>query len=208
MRRFYDIIENTIIELFEDFRQNPEDYENEKILTYKFYDIISKKGFNNYNFRWEYPTKAFYRGDKPDDSSKNHKDMDICFIEDSSNSIPFALEFKLKLTKEGENNFNRSNFDVIDPDFNELVYSENMINIGFIIFFAFVKIVNNGEREEVHPQNKGYFFDKFEKLISQIESDKTIKIIFACIDNIDGDRTYSIRHNFNNGYAEVLDKQY
>ena len=208
MRRLYDIIENTIIELFEDFKQNPEDYENEKILTYKFYDIISKKGFQNYNFRWEYPTKAFYRGDEPDNSSKKHKDMDICFIEDSSNSVPFALEFKLKLTNEGENNFNPSNFDVIDPDFNELIYSENMINIGFIIFFAFIKIVTNEERKKVHPQNKGYFFDKFEKLISQIESENTIKIIFACIDNIDGYRTCSIRHNFNNVHAEVLDKQY
>ena len=204
-----DIIENSILKLLEDFKQNPEIYENERILTYKFYDIILQNGFQGYKFRWEYPTKAFYSGDEPDTSSKNHKEMDICFIEeDSSNSVPYALEFKLKLTNKNENNFNPSNFDDIDPDFDELVYSENMINIGFIIFLTFIKIENDKGRERKHPGNKKMFFSKFDQLNDKIISDKTIKIIFTCIDNIDGLRTCSIRHNFNNGYAEVIDKQY
>jgi len=204
-----DIIENSILQLFEDFKHNPEIYENERILTYKFCDIILQNGFQGYKFRWEYPTKAYYRGDKPDTSSKKHKEMDICFIkEDSSNSVPYALEFKLKLTNKNENNFNRSNFNDIDPDFDEFVYSENMIDIGFIIFFTYIKIENDMGRERKHPENKTKFFLKFDILNSKIISDKTVKIIFACIDNIDGLRTCSIRHNFNNGYAEVLDKQY
>ena len=204
-----DIIENSILQLFEDFKQNPEIYENERILRYKFYDIILQNGLQGYKFRWEYLTKAFYSGDKPDSSSKEHKEMDICFIEkDSSNSVPYALEFKFKLTNKNENNFNPSNFKAIDTDFDELVYSENMINIGFIIFFTFIKIENDKGRERKHPGNKKKFFYKFDQLNSKIRSDKTIKIIFACVDNIDGLRTCSIRHNFNNGYAEVLDKQY
>ena len=50
-----DIIEKSIIELFDYFKKsNPEYLKDEKNLIYKFCDIIIKKDLKEYNFRWEY----------------------------------------------------------------------------------------------------------------------------------------------------------
>ncbi len=164
-KKMDDIIKESIIELFEEFKRNPEAFKDEKILTYKFYDIIINKNHHEYKFRWEFPTKAFYRRHTPNDTSKKHKYIDICFIKDDSDLVPYALEFKLKLNKmdiqsnENENEFNPSNFRVIDADFDELCYQINKIIHGYVIFFTFGKIINDSDRETAHIQNKRKFFD-------------------------------------------------
>ncbi|MDD5472613.1 MAG: hypothetical protein PHU34_00535 [Candidatus Methanoperedens sp.] len=209
-----NIIDGCIIELFEEFKRNPESFKEEKILTYKFYDIFITKDYEDYKFRWEYPTKVHYRGDIPDDMARKHKSIDLCFIkEDSSDSVPYALEFKLKLnkvdTKSNEDNeFTPSNFKDIDPDFDELCYPKNKINTGYVIFFAFGRIINNLRREKAHNKNKIKFFDKYEELKNKISPIQRIKVIFVCVDNINGKYTYSIKHNMNNGFPEALNKEY
>jgi len=206
-----DIIEKSIIELFDDFKSNPEYFKDEKNLIYKFCDIIIKKDLNEYNFRWEYFTNVLYNGHVPDPNG-TPKEIDICFVEnDFTDSIPYAMEFKFKrnifIDGIDINEFYPSKFDVIDPDFEELQHPDNKINKGYIIFFCLGKIINNQERKVAHIQNKSKFFDKYKILESKIKND-AIKIIFACIDNIDGRHTYSIMHNLNNTFPKALDEEY
>jgi len=206
-----DTIEKSIIELFDEFKTNPDYFIDEKNLIYKFCDIIIRKHTKEYNLRWEYFTNVHYKGHVPDPNGIP-KEIDICFVEnDFIDSIPYAMEFKFKrnIFKEGIdiNEFYPSQFDVIDPDFEELQHPDNKINKGYIIFFSLGKIINNQEREEAHLKNKSKFFDKYEILKSKIKNDG-IKIIFVCIDNIDGRNTYSIMHNLNNTFPEALNIEY
>ena len=83
----------------------------------------------------------------------------------------------------------------------KLQHPDNKINKGYIIFFCLGKIINNQERKVAHIQNK------YKILESKIKNDG-IKIIFACIDNIDGRHTYSIMHNINNTFPKALDEEY
>ncbi len=162
-----DVIEESIIKLFEDFKQNPEYFKLEDDLRYKFYDIITKKN-NEYKFRWEYQTNMTYNGDIADENSKRHKKIDICFIkDDSSDLVPYSLEFKLLLTKRvsgigEEDEFYSSKFKIIDPDFDELCERRNRIDVGYIIFFSFVKIIDDQDKKDAHVNNKKEFFKKYE----------------------------------------------
>lgn len=208
-----DVIDESIIKLFEDFKQNPESFKYENILRYKFYDIVIGKN-QEYKFRWEYPTILNYNGDIPDNDAKKPKLMDICFVKDDSDSVPYALEFKLLLTKrnsgieDDEDEFYLSKFMKICPDFDELCERGNKIDVGYIIFFAFVKIITDKAKKEAHINNKIEFFSTYDKLNKKIPHDQIIKLIFVCVDNLDGQWTYSIKHNLNNGFPEALNEKY
>ena len=205
-----DIIEKSIMELFDDFKKNPEYFIDEMNLTYRFHDIINEKDCNGYKFRWEYFTNVLYNEHTPNPNGTPKK-IDICFIKnDYSDSIPYALEFKFKrnifIDGENINEFYPSKFDVVGPDFEEIQHPLNKIDKGYIIFFSFGNIVNNHAREKAHFENKNKFFEKYEQLEKTIKND-SIKIIFACVDNIDGKRTSTIMHNLNNAFPEVLDEK-
>lgn len=187
-----DVIEESIFKLFEDFKRIPESYKDEKILTYKFYDIIIGK-YQDYKFRWEYPTKSFYVGNTPVEIARKSKSIDICFVkDDNSETVPYALEFKLLLTKKisgstEEDEFYPSKFKIIDPDFEELCERRNKIGLGYIVFFAYVEIINEPAKKEAHIFNKKEFFNKYDDLKSKIPLGQPIKIIFVCVDNLDRD---------------------
>ncbi|VVB88618.1 Uncharacterised protein [uncultured archaeon] len=204
-----NVIEESIIKLFEDFKQNPEYFKHEDNLRYRFCDIIIGQS-NEYKFRWEYPTKLTYSNKKPDVNSKYPNKIDICFIKDESlDSVPYAFEFKLLLNKINEkvsdkSKFSPGNFNLIDPDFEELCESGNNINTGYIIFFTFGKIISNQKRKDRHIKNKSKFFAKYDKLYSKIPSHPIIKVVFVCVDNLDNQWTYSIKHNLNNSFPETL----
>lgn len=203
------IIDESIVALCENFKQNPEYFKDEKNLTFNFYDIIMSRKFQGYKFRWEYLTNVLYKKHTPDNTGTPKK-IDMCFIKDDFfNSIPYAMEFKLKLNMPGiKNEFSPSNFKVIDPDFDELQEIDNKINKGYIIFFTFAKISNNNRRKNAHIKNKGKFFDKYDELIGRIQPDKYIKIVFACVEHIDGINRYSVKHNLKNILHEELDQEY
>ncbi len=123
------------------------------------------------------------------------------------------MEFKLKLNKidtniNEESEFSPSHFKHIDPDFDELCHIGNKIDNGYIIFFAFGKIINNPKRKTKHIEYKQIFFDKYEELRNKIPTNKIIKVVFVCVDNLDGQWTYSIKHNLNNSFPEAFNEEY
>ena len=177
------LVEEGIIELIELFKQNPAQFEYEIDLCHLFHDILVKKLCNNNDLkiRWELKSIMTYEGKEPSPDSKYFAQYDISLIQENSEVIPFAFEFKLfKDLQYDDINipyFTPSRIKEPFDDINKLTNPDNKVERGYILTFMYGKIaINKKGRISRHKKKR----EKFQELIdiaSKIEND--IKI--ACV---------------------------
>lgn len=177
------LVEEGIIELIDLFKKNPAQFEYEIDLCHLFHDVLVEKlcKNNDLKIRWELKSKMPYKGKQPSADSKYSAQYDISLIQENSDVIPFAFEFKL---------FKDLKYDDIDigyftptrikepiNDINKLTNPDNKVEHGYILTFLYGKIsANNKGRIKKHEEK----IDTFQKLID-IAYKKKNDIKIACV---------------------------
>jgi len=177
------LIEIGIIELIDLFRENPAQFEYEIDLCHQFHDILVEKlcKKNDFKIRWELKSKAPYEGKQPSTHSKFFAQYDISLIQENSEVVPYAFEFKLFKDLQYDN-VDISYFTPIrisEPidDLNKLTNSDNKVEHGYILTFTYGKIsANNRGRIKRHKEK----IETFQELIN-IASTKKNDIKIACV---------------------------
>ncbi|MDW7777173.1 MAG: hypothetical protein SCH39_12685 [Methanosarcinales archaeon] len=177
------LVEEGIIELIDLFKKNPAQFEYEIDLCHLFHDILVKKlcNHNDLKIRWELKSIMTYDGKEPALDSKFFAKYDISLIQENSEVIPFAFEFKLFKDLQ----YDDINIPYFTPtrikepfdDLNKLTNPDNKVERGYILTFVYGKIsISKTHRINRHKEKR----EKFQELID-IASKINNEIKIVCV---------------------------
>lgn len=135
------VVENAIAALIDEFIEDPFYFDNEKLLHYKFHDLLCNK--TQFNVRWEYPTNEFYArkdGNLIVEKTKYNAKFDIALVDEHDESVPFAFEFKLDIDN-GAKGISKDSFKQHTlNDYEKLTNPKNQVMNGYMLYFVWSEI--------------------------------------------------------------------
>lgn len=200
------VVENAIVALINEFIENPLNFNNEKLLHYKFHDFLCPK--TSFKIRWEYPTREFYTKKdeilKVDRTSKYNGKFDIALIDELEESIPFAFEFKLDVDN-GVKSIDKDLFSKhTRNDYEKLTNPKNQVMNGYMIYFIWSIIESRAtipllkRKIEQHKKNLDILWTYFEAC----KINGNLKMALVECNNIEGKKNSRIRTH-PNGWINV-----